>query len=170
MKNKRRSIIAVIAVIAIMLGIVAGIYVVNKSKEKEQSKIAQSDITNQDKEKSIDTLTDVEKEIAGISSESQKDEESSKEEDNDSDTVDPDFKEVMDDYEDFMNDYVDFMKKYTSSDNPAGLMKDYTEIVSKYADWGKKIDDIDEDSLSKADYDYYIDVTTRVTKKLAEVA
>lgn len=38
------------------------------------------------------------------------------------------------------------------------------------ADWGKKIDDIDEDSLSKADYDYYIDVTTRVTKKLAEVA
>ena len=24
--------------------------------------------------------------------------------------------------------------------------------------------------LSKADYDYYIDVTTRVTKKLAEVA
>ena len=75
MKNKRRSIIAVIAVIAIMLGIVAGIYVVNKSKEKEQSKIAQSDITNQDKEKSIDTLTDVEKEIAGISSESQKDEE-----------------------------------------------------------------------------------------------
>lgn len=69
-----------------------------------------------------------------------------------------------------MNDYVDFMKKYTSSDNPAGLMKDYTEIVSKYADWGKKIDDIDEDSLSKADYDYYIDVTARVTKKLAEVA
>ena len=25
-------------------------------------------------------------------------------------------------------------------------------------------------SLSKADYDYYIDVTARVTKKLAEVA
>ena len=49
-------------------------------------------------------------------------------------------------------------------------MKDYTDFVSKYADWGKKIDDIDEDSLSKADYDYYIDVTARVTKKLAEVA
>lgn len=73
MKNKRRSIIAVIAVIAIILGIIAGIYVVNNSKE--QSKIAQSDITNQDKEKSIDTLTDVEKEIAGIGSDSQKDDE-----------------------------------------------------------------------------------------------
>ena len=61
-------------------------------------------------------------------------------------------------------------RRPSSSDNPAGLMKDYTEFVSKYADWGKKIDDIDEDSLSKADYDYYIDVTARVTKKLAEVA
>ena len=30
--------------------------------------------------------------------------------------------------------------------------------------------DADLDYLSKADYDYYIDVTTRVTKKLAEVA
>ena len=69
-----------------------------------------------------------------------------------------------------MNSYVDFMKKYNNSSNPASLMKDYTEYMSKYADMVDKIDNIDEDSLSKADLDYYIDVTSRVTKKLAEVA
>ena len=69
-----------------------------------------------------------------------------------------------------MNSYVDFMKKYNNSSNPVSLMKDYTEYMSKYADMVDKIDNIDEDSLSKADLDYYIDVTSRVTKKLAEVA
>ena len=69
-----------------------------------------------------------------------------------------------------MNSYVDFMKKYNNSSNPVSLMKDYTEYMSKYADMVDKIDNIDKDSLSKADLDYYIDVTSRVTKKLAEVA
>lgn len=73
MKGKKRSIITIIAIIAIALGILAGIYVVNKTKE--QSQISQSDITSQDKEKSVDTLTDIEKEIAGIDSDSSKDEE-----------------------------------------------------------------------------------------------
>lgn len=74
MKNKKNRIIAIIAIIAIILGIATGIYI-NKTREKKQEQIAQTTITNQDKEKSIDTLTDVEKQIAGIETDKKEDEE-----------------------------------------------------------------------------------------------
>ena len=85
------------------------------------------------------------------------------------DGVNAKFKKTMDDYEKFMNKYVDFMKKYKKNPNDVNLLSEYTEIMDKYADWVSKIDDIDEDSLGSADAAYYIKVTNRVTKKLAEV-
>ena len=42
--------------------------------------------------------------------------------------------------------------------------------MTKYSEFAEKIDAIDEDSLSDSDYDYYIEVTTRVTKKLADAS
>ena len=83
--------------------------------------------------------------------------------------VSADFKKTMDEYESFMNDYVEFMKKYKKSDNSLELLNDYTDMMSKYTDFAQKIDDIDEDSLSTDDAAYYVEVTTRVTKKLAEI-
>ncbi len=132
--------------------------------------ISQSSDESSKEEESSKAEESSKEEESSKAEESSKEEEGSKEEEKDSDTVDPDFKETMDAYEDFMNSYVDFMKKYNNSSNPVSLMKDYTEYMSKYADMVDKIDNIDEDSLSKADLDYYIDVTSRVTKKLAEVA
>ena len=102
--------------------------------------------------------------------ESSKAEESPKEEEKDTDSVTPDFKEAMDSYEKFFDDYVEFMKKYAESDNPVGLMADYTEFMSKYTDTMKKLDDIDENELSEADANYYIEVMGRINSKLAEVA
>ena len=74
MENKKKRIIAIIAIIAIILGIATGIYI-SKTREKKQEQIAQTAIANQDKEKSIDTLTDVEKQIAGIETDKKDDEE-----------------------------------------------------------------------------------------------
>lgn len=74
MENKKKRIIAIIAIIAIILGIATGVYI-SKTREKKQERIAQTAIANQDKEKSIDTLTDVEKQIAGIETDKKDDEE-----------------------------------------------------------------------------------------------
>ena len=92
-----------------------------------------------------------------------------KKEEKSKDDVSADFKETMDEYEEFMNDYVDFMKKYENSDDSASMLVDYGKMMTKYSDFTKKIDDIDEDNLSDADYAYYMEVTGRVTEKLAEL-
>lgn len=84
--------------------------------------------------------------------------------------VSPDFKKTMDGYEDFMDSYVEFMKKYENSSDTASMMADYADMMTKYSDYMEKIGDIDEDELSDADLAYYLKVTARVEKKLAEVA
>ncbi len=80
------------------------------------------------------------------------------------------FKEMLDEYESFMDEYCDFMKKYKNSDNMKGMMKEYSEYLERYNEFVKKVDQVDEKSLSKSDLDYYIEVTTRVSKKLMELS
>lgn len=81
-----------------------------------------------------------------------------------------DFKETMDEYEAFMDDYIAFMEKYNDSDDTSAMLSDYADMMTQYGEFAEKIDAIDEDSLSDSDYDYYIEVTTRVAKKLAKAS
>lgn len=82
--------------------------------------------------------------------------------------VDPDFKEYMDSYEKFMNEYCDFMESYNSAD--ATQLLKYTQLVAEYAEYTSKVDSYNEDNLSTEDYQYFVDVTARVDKRLLEVA
>lgn len=82
--------------------------------------------------------------------------------------VTPEFKATMDSYEAFIDKYVEFMKNYDTMDT--SQMLQYLSILSEYTDFAKKIDAIDEDSLSDADYAYYLEVTTRVSQKLLSAA
>ena len=82
---------------------------------------------------------------------------------------DTDFREMIDSYEAFMNEYVDFMKEYKNSDDTMGMLTEYTEIMAKYSDWVKKIGEVDQSSLSADDLAYFLEVTGRVTEKLASV-
>ena len=50
------------------------------------------------------------------------------------------------------------------------MAADYAKYLKKYTDTMDKLDAIDEDSLSDADLEYYIEVSGRITSKLAEVA
>lgn len=79
------------------------------------------------------------------------------------------FREYMDAYEKFMNKYIEFMQSYSSSDNPISMMSEYLQILQEYEEYTEKIDSIDTDSLSTADYIYYMDVMNRVNKKLMTV-
>lgn len=81
-----------------------------------------------------------------------------------------DFKDAMDSYETFMDEYVAFMKKYSDNPNDVGLLADYTKYMSKYADMVEKFDKWESEDLNDAELAYYIDVQTRVNKKLLEVA
>ncbi len=49
------------------------------------------------------------------------------------------------------------------------MMGDYAKMVEKYADFAEKLDKYDSDTMSTADAQYYLEVTTRCTQKLLEV-
>ncbi|MBR5315089.1 MAG: hypothetical protein IKU45_06735 [Clostridia bacterium] len=79
------------------------------------------------------------------------------------------FKTAMDSYEDFMNEYVDFMKKYQANPSSLSLLVDYAKYMKKYADFVKDYEAWEAEEMSNAELDYYIDVQTRVNKKLLEI-
>lgn len=79
----------------------------------------------------------------------------------------PDFKKAMDSYEEFMNEYVEFMKKYSKSDSTdLSILKDYTQMLSKYEKFSKDFENWEDEDLNDKEAKYYIEVQTRVNKKL----
>lgn len=79
------------------------------------------------------------------------------------------FRAFIDGYEKFMDEYIAFMIKYKSSSNPTDMLVDYTNLLTNYAEYMSKIDMYNEKNLSTADYAYYLEVTTRINKKLLQV-
>ncbi len=70
-----------------------------------------------------------------------------------------------------MNEYCDFMEKYqsASSSDVLSMLSDYSNMLDEYTEAMNSLDKQDTDSMSAADYQYYLDVTTRVSKRLLEV-
>ncbi len=75
----------------------------------------------------------------------------------------------MADYESFMNKYVDFMKKYKNSSDTTSMLSEYSSLMQDYAKFADSVKDYNQSNLSASDWAYYLEVTTRVTKKLAEI-
>lgn len=76
----------------------------------------------------------------------------------------------MDSYEEFMNEYCDFMEKYSESDgSDLSMLKYYAEYIKKYSEVSEKFDKWEDNDLNSEELDYYIDVQTRVSKRLLEV-
>ena len=86
------------------------------------------------------------------------------------DGLSKDFKNAMDSYESFMNEYVDFMKKYKANPTDLGLLSDYTDYMSKYSTFVADFNKWDTSKMSTEEVQYYMEVQTRVNKKLLEVA
>lgn len=81
------------------------------------------------------------------------------------------FKEAMDSYEAFVDEYIAFMKKYLNSNGTdMTLITDYAKYVSKLADAEEKFNKWEDEDMNSAETAYYIEVQTRVNKKLLEVA
>lgn len=84
--------------------------------------------------------------------------------------VNPDLKAFLDEYEAFMNDYVEFMKKYKESGSSVEMLSDYMTMMQRYADFASAAEKYNSEEMSAADAAYYLDVTTRISKKMLEVA
>ncbi len=79
--------------------------------------------------------------------------------------IDPAFREMLEGYEAYFDQYIEFMQNYDASD--FSMLSEYSKLMLKYAEWAEKIDDVDEDELTDAEMMLYLEVTSRVTGKLA---
>lgn len=84
--------------------------------------------------------------------------------------VNPELKAFLDEYEAFMDEYVEFMEKYNDSGYSVEMLSDYLKMMDRYADFAETADKYDSEEMSAADAAYYIEVTSRVSKKMLEVA
>ena len=82
----------------------------------------------------------------------------------------PDFKQFMDEYEAFVDDYVEFMTKYQSGQLSMNDVMRYATITAEYAEMSQKVEKLKNDNLTTEEMNYYIEVTSRVAKKLNGVA
>lgn len=83
--------------------------------------------------------------------------------------MDPNFKAAMDSYEKFMDEYVTFMKKYEKNSSDWSLMIDYADFMQKYTQFCEDFEEWGDKDLNAAETAYYIEVQTRVNKKLMDV-
>lgn len=85
--------------------------------------------------------------------------------------LDDDFKAAMDSYEKFMDGYIAFMKKYKESNGTdLSILTDYAKWMSDYAKVCEEFASWESQDLSTEELSYYLEVQTRVTQKLLEVA
>lgn len=81
----------------------------------------------------------------------------------------PEFKEAMDSYEIFFDEYVELMKALDENPADLALLVRYTELLSKLDDVNKKFDAWEDGDMNDTEMNYYIEVHTRVNKKLLEI-
>ena len=81
-----------------------------------------------------------------------------------------DFKNAMDSYEKFIDEYIEFMKKYSSNSSDYELIMEYANYMTKYNDMLNKFEKWEDEDLNDAETAYYIEVQTRVNKKLMEAS
>ena len=84
--------------------------------------------------------------------------------------ITPELKAFLDRDETFMDKYIAFMQKYQNSSNSSAMLTDYLSMMQEYAEFTEAINKYDTNEMSTADSMYYLEVTTRVAKKLINVA
>ncbi len=83
--------------------------------------------------------------------------------------VDPDLKEFLDSYEAFVDEYVVFMQQYSKNPTDLSLLARYTDIMQKYSDFAVKVEKYDTKEMSTEDAAYYLEVTSRCSRKMLKV-
>ncbi len=85
------------------------------------------------------------------------------------DDVDSDFKKTMDDYEAFIDNYVIYMNKYKSGELSFSDILKYAQILDKYNKVMSDLQNIDENSLSSSELNYYLETMNRINYKILDI-
>lgn len=76
----------------------------------------------------------------------------------------------MDSFEIFFNEYVDFMQEFSNSSDTLSLLSAYTDYMAQYTETMDALSKLKESDMSKEENLYYLEVLSRITKKLSEIA
>lgn len=82
----------------------------------------------------------------------------------------PTFLEAMNSYEAFYDEYCAFMKEYKEDPTNLTLIGKYTELLEKLTEMDEKFAAWENNDLNDAELTYYLEVNSRVVKKLLETA
>lgn len=81
----------------------------------------------------------------------------------------PEFKEAMDSYEAFYDEYFAFMENYKKNPTDFSLLLKYTDMLTKMADMDKAFNAWDQSDMTPEELKYYLEVNTRIQKKLVDL-
>lgn len=76
----------------------------------------------------------------------------------------------MNSYEAFYDEYCAFMKEYKEDPTNLTLIGKYTELLEKLTEMDEKFAAWENNDLNDAELTYYLEVNSRVVKKLLETA
>lgn len=82
----------------------------------------------------------------------------------------PELKEAMDSFEAFFDEYVTFMQKFSNSSDTLSLLSAYTDYMARYTETMDALSKLKESDMSTEETLYYLEVLSRITKKLSEVS
>lgn len=83
--------------------------------------------------------------------------------------ISKEFKEAMDSYEAFYDEYCKFMKEYNKNPLDYTFQSRYIEMINKSIEMNEKFEAWDEEKMSDEELKYYIDVNSRIQKKLIDL-
>lgn len=82
----------------------------------------------------------------------------------------PEFKEAMDSYEAFYDEYCDLLKKYKENPTDTSLLSEYADMMQTLVDMDEKFKAWEDNDLNSEELKYYIEVSSRISKKLLDTA
>ena len=139
-------------------------------EETEQTKEEETPAAEDEEQTAVTETEKAEEEGTAAAEDTEQDPEAEPEvTQSDDGAVDPDFKAAMDSYETFMDEYIAFMKKYKDNPDDMGLLADYADYMGKYTKFASDFEKWGNESMNAAETAYYVEVQTRVSKKLLEV-
>lgn len=99
-----------------------------------------------------------------------KEEPTTKPNDNLIDGLRPEFKKAMDSYEAFFKKYCNFIKDVQQNPSDLTLLMEYASMMDQYSKTMEEMESWEDKDLNDAEMAYYVAVTARITKMLADVA
>ncbi len=81
-----------------------------------------------------------------------------------------DFKKAMDDYEEFYDEYCEFIEEFEKNPSDWQLLIKYAEMMADLAEMETSFSKWESEDLTNEELQYYLEVQTRVTNKLLDVA